>query len=272
MKEYISFLEYQKKLKNILSFHLNDKQNYENYIFDTLEYQEYSNLYKESLKNFKNFIQNYPIHDSLELGILYTYFLLPHGIFSVSDHFSYSCEKSLFEPQEMLGSKIISGIGCCRHIAKNLIDILNYCNFTSYYLTTLSISKSELHALVGLYFNDEKFVLDPTNKKIGYFIDEEYIETSDPFNSLNSHIYRSCYYDSRYYRMRDQCMGADDLNSYFSKKSLKEVERIYTIYCDMATLYIKKEKEFQDFKKEETENYQKIYKKMNQFFYYQTEV
>lgn len=85
MKQYIDYFTYQKKLDNILTFHLFEKEKYEEYLFETSVYQKYLELYQQILRDFKEFIRKYPIHDSLELGILYTYFLLPNGIFSLNN-------------------------------------------------------------------------------------------------------------------------------------------------------------------------------------------
>lgn len=271
MKQYIDYFTYQKKLNNILTFHLFEKENYEEYIFDTNIYQKYLYTYQQVLKDFKEFIQNYPIHDSLELGILYTYFLLPNGIFSLFNNFSYFREYSLFEPKELLGSKIISGTGCCRHIAKNLIDILNVCGFEAYYLSTQLLDESDFHALVGLCFQNKKYVLDPTNKKIGYFIDEDYIMTKNPITQSRKRIFRCCAYDSKRKQELEQSLNLNDIKKYYQKIPLHEIESFFDIYADIAVLYYKNQQDFQNFKREEIENYQKIYKKMNNLFYYRKE-
>ena len=271
MKQYIDYFTYQKKLNNILTFHLFEKENYEEYIFDTNIYQKYLYTYQQVLKDFKEFIQNYPIHDSLELGILYTYFLLPNGIFSLFNNFSYFREYSLFEPKELLGSKIISGTGCCRHIAKNLIDILNVCGFEAYYLSTQLLDESDFHALVGLCFQNKKYVLDPTNRKIGYFIDEGYIMTENPITQSKKKIFRCCSYDSKKKQFLEQMLNINDIQGYYQKESFDKLESFFNIYADIAVLYYKNQQNFQNFKREEIENYQKIYKKMNNLFYYRKE-
>lgn len=271
MEKYISFLEYQKKLKNVLTFHLLEKQNYEEYLLKTHEYQEYLEAYQKSLKDFKDFIQNYNIHNSLELGILYTCFLLPKGIFSITNQFQYSYSKVLFEPLEMLGSKVISGRGCCRHISKNLVDILNTCGYEAYYLKTEEINLSELHALVGIIYDSKKLTLDPTNKKIGYFIDQENIQTQGFLNINKKYLYHCCCYNGIDNRFNEQFMNEYDVDDFYHTPSLKEIHELFDIYSDISILYYQNEIDFLKFKKEQVSNYQKIYKNMNQFFSYKKE-
>lgn len=271
MKQYIDYFTYQKKLDNVLTFHLFEQEKYEEHLFETSVYQNYLEHYRQILRDFKEFIQKYPIHNSLELGILYTYFLLPNGIFSLDDHFSYFQEYSLFEPKELLGSKVISGNGCCRHVAKNLVDILNTCGFESYYLSTQLLDESAFHALVGLCFQNKKYVLDPTNKKIGYFIDEDYIMTENPFTQSNERIFRCCSYDLPQKKILEQMLNENDVQSYYQKEPFHKIESFFDIYADIAVLYYKKQQDFANFKREEIENYQKIYKNMKKLFYYRKE-
>lgn len=269
MKEYISFLEYQKKLKNILSFHLLEKQNYEQYLSKTHEYQEYMAVYQEVLKDFKSFIQNYNIYSSLELGILYTCFLLPKGILSITNQFQYKYLKGIFEPLEILGAKVISGRGCCRHISKNLVDILNTCGYEAYYLKTEKIDLSELHALVGIIYDNKKLTLDPTNKKIGYFIDQENIQIQGFLNTNKKYLYHCCYYNGDAQRLNEQDLNKLNIDNFYQKDSLNEIISLFDIYSDIAILYYENEQSFKEFKKEQMDHYQKIYQKMNQFFYYE---
>lgn len=268
MKEYISFLEYQKKLKNILSLHLFERQNYEEYLLETPEYQEYMAVYQEVLKDFKSFIQNYNIHSSLELGILYTCFLLPKGILSITNQFQYKYLKGIFEPLEILGAKVISGRGCCRHISKNLVDILNTCGYEAYYLKTEKIDLSELHALVGIIYDNKKLTLDPTNKKIGYFIDQENIQTQGFLNTNKKYLYHCCYYNGISNLLNEQFMNDYNVDDFYHRNSLEEIKELFNIYSDISILYYQNELDFLKFKKEQICNYQKIYKNMNQFFSY----
>lgn len=147
---------------------MNNNQDYDEYIKQTKEYQLLDKLYNNHLNNLSNIIDMLNINTPYDLSLLYTYFLIPNGILSITDTFKYHKNTTkAYEFINILGPKVLTGTGVCRHIVKHLSDINQTLNFDTYILIADSLTSKIKHALLGISEQNQKFLFDPTNKVIG---------------------------------------------------------------------------------------------------------
>lgn len=154
----------------------------EQYIKSTDEYEKISNLYNEYVTGISELIKVFGNLDIYEIGILYT-ILLKNGFLSKTKTFeSCNIENDNRIIFDILGARITSGFGVCRHEAKLLIDIYNKLNYVSDYIQCKSGLHSSIlknypniffklkrssHAIVGIMDETEYLIFDPTWETIG---------------------------------------------------------------------------------------------------------
>lgn len=164
----------------------NKQQNnitYEEYIKQTKEYQTLNKLYTTHLNKLSTIIEMLNINNTYDLSLLYSYFLIPNGILSTTNTFKYyNSPTKAYEFIEIIGPKVLTGTGVCRHIVKHLSDLSRTCNLDNYILIADTFNSKIKHALLGIVDKEQKFLFDPTNKVIGT-INNEQISFHNPITS-----------------------------------------------------------------------------------------
>ena len=152
-------------------------------------YDELLKYYNEYLKEFSEFIKYYKIEDAFFFNTLVTK-LIHDGYFSFSGLYQYENSlisnkiKNYKEDVYLLGSRVFTDYGICRHCASFLNDINNESGFNSIsllvrpvnensiYLKTSKLFPSDYsnHMVIGINTKEGKFLFDPTNKSAGEFL------------------------------------------------------------------------------------------------------
>lgn len=118
------------------------------FIKTTEEYQRLTTLYDEYITLIAELIKE-TYDEIFDVAAYYTK-LLHNGIFSYNCEFNYKKLKIDFGHRlDMLGARIASGFGVCRHIAMNLKDIYNKLDYNAAFL------------ICGLYDNKIDFQNQP---------------------------------------------------------------------------------------------------------------
>lgn len=159
-------------------------------IIETYEgYSELTKYYKEYLKEFSDFVKYYKIEDALFFNTLIS-LLIDQGYFTSSGLYMYEKEltkknlKDFKEDTFLLGSRVFTDHGICRHTASLLNDIDNEYGFDSINLLVKTTNKNSIflkvaeytsmdysdHLVVGINTKDGKFIFDPTNRSVGEFL------------------------------------------------------------------------------------------------------
>lgn len=152
-------------------------------------YDDLTKCYKEYLKEFSEFIKYYKIEDAFFFNTLVT-LLINQGYFTTSGLYIYENEltkkslKDFKEDKFLLGSRVFTDRGICRHTASLLNDINNEYGFDSINLLVKTTNKNSIflkaaeytsmdysdHLVVGINTKDGKFIFDPTNRSVGEFL------------------------------------------------------------------------------------------------------
>lgn len=212
-------------------------------------YKESLEYYKKILLDFRNLYQNIPIENVEDLEILYEYFLLPNGIFTFLNKFHYEMENSLIEPIPLLGAKVVRGTGTCRHIGQLFIDITKACDLEAYTLWVTRKENSNIgHVLIGLIEEDKRKIYDPTNHRLGKFLDNDNIICKATENEETSITYSLDLLTKYKFQNKRNYL---DIQNYLEKDlpNIIDFEEYTEKKNKMQELYKEYEKDFLDFKK-----------------------
>lgn len=178
----------------------------EHYIKSTYEYKKMNTLYEEYVTAISKLIKEFGNLDIYEIGILYT-FLLKNGFLSENKSFEYrDLKNDNLIIEDILGARITSGFGVCRHEASNLMDVYNKLNYKAEHITCkaglhdsvfknhptlFSLLKRVSHAMVGVKNDNEYLVFDPTWETFGNLSknNKNIIETKRFCDEINNILY-----------------------------------------------------------------------------------
>lgn len=108
-------------------------------------------LYQYFIKNYNQLNKIFYLNNPIEIYAMFTY-LLDNGYLSKNKNFKYST-KNLNDIYNLLGTDVINGHGCCRHISSMFCDILNNygvesCNLCVYLGDSIVYNNDELTKLI----------------------------------------------------------------------------------------------------------------------------
>jgi len=148
------------------------------------EYKECTELYDKFVTSIANLFEKLQIKNPLEIAVLYNY-ILEKGYLSKDSKYKYHIFKNEDELyHELLGTRITTGYGVCRHNASLLTDILNKMGNIAATVPVLSSKESDFiqktaninndqidgnHCITGMLVDDKKVTYDPTHRRIGIF-------------------------------------------------------------------------------------------------------
>ena len=154
-----------------------------NYIENTEEYQKCYTLYRQLLEETAElFVKCSADKDPLMLGILHG-ILLHNGFLSINNEFNYhNYDIDMGFAYELLGARVCSSTGVCRHITKNSVDLYRLLGHNATYSQVKMLKEDNIylkhkilldikapkptHAVTGVVGKDGKFVLDITNSRV----------------------------------------------------------------------------------------------------------
>lgn len=184
-----------------------DTQKFNNNLFNIMnenddEYLKIRELYKKYVSNIAAYIKRMNITDPIEVGMFFT-IMLSSGVFSSDRRYNYKKEKNcedIFYPQ-ILGAKILTGIGVCRNSSALLNDIYNELGYESMDISvsTKKYLKSSNHAVVMVKNDKGSIIIDPTSCAIG-ILDEKSKKCSNVISFLgvdtDKHYYLKNYVEN----------------------------------------------------------------------------
>lgn len=139
----------------------------------TKDIEDIVSIYKDVVKSYVKLNDKLELKSPIDINAGLT-FALNNGYLSYNKHFKY-CTDNNKDILRSLGTKTITGLACCRHIATLLNDILQEKNIKSYTIPALmkkdSADISFLQSIIGNHlitiseYNDKVYYLDPTNNK-----------------------------------------------------------------------------------------------------------
>lgn len=156
------------------------------YIKSTREYQRLTNLYDDYITIIAKLIKE----NSDEIFDVATYYinLLHTGILSYNCGFSFRNLKTDYDNRlGILGARIASGFGVCRHMAMNLKDVYDKLGYNASYISCdkynnkidfqkqpnskfkKQVVPKTTHAIVGVTNGRKSLIVDPTWQAIGRF-------------------------------------------------------------------------------------------------------
>lgn len=157
---------------------------------ESKEYKELQDKYNLFLKEFTSFIKEYKLNDALTLNLLVSD-LLSTGYFSYSGEFEYDYglvnnkNKWMHEDTLLMGSRVFTDLGVCRHQAAFLTDVNNEYGYDSITLHIRGLKDNNPllylpiprslqprfanHAATGVCTEKGKIVVDPTWETIAEF-------------------------------------------------------------------------------------------------------
>lgn len=177
-KNYISLFIEKKDLK-YLTYLLSG--NLEEYDYETIYnqvmrldiYSKCEELYNMFISFYGNYLKTLSFASAMEATFFVEYALF-YGYFSVKNFYKYHPYK--YEPFvifPLLGTRILSGYGVCRHTASFFIDILNALGYATCYLGCLPITDLNrfpeicchvTHAIPGVIDDRYAFAFDYNHK------------------------------------------------------------------------------------------------------------
>ena len=112
---------------------------------------EIKHLYQYFIKNYNQLNKIFYLNNPIEIYAMFTY-LLDNGYLSKNKNFKYST-KNPNDIYNLLGTDVINGHGCCRHISSMFCDILNNygvesCNLCVYLGDSIVYNNEELTKLI----------------------------------------------------------------------------------------------------------------------------
>lgn len=247
--EYNRFLTYNEYRK--IFFNTFDKiiigsdLSYDKYIRTTLEYKETFKLYKLYLTRLKNLFKYLNITDSLDIAIICTYFLIPNGYLSLNDKFVRKIENcSNCEFINLLGSKVVTGSGVCRHIVKFLVDLNKMFNNESYFVVLKSVDKNMDHVVLGLNYNNSKFIIDPLNKGLG-LVKDNMVTLFDP---LKIDMLVNYKLDKSKYKQVSDKLNYLNIGKFYDLDNVSDLDIFKEKYDNMRLKYLYFKELFEEFK------------------------
>lgn len=238
----------------------------EQQLYETLN----SDLYKECLELYKDYVKDISImyndlgfSSDLSTCVAY-YFSLQTGLFSENGNYSYETSDKEFDVFcEIMGSRVTTGEGCCRHNASLLTDIINEMGGKA---ACLPVCLSEFekirkkqeatHMVTGLLHDGKKVVFDPTIEaqvaslaSISLFNDDSkniFATTLD--GKLKHHLRYNIVFDKydANNKLKQEILACDNLVD------------VGNIYLDSSIKFIKYFPDFVDFNKEEQPKVKKL--------------
>lgn len=215
--------------------------------FQKLEifYNEYTTKIAELIKSFDGL-------DMYQQNLLYNN-LLHYGLLSMTSTFEFHNYSIDNDENSVLGARITSGNGVCRHMATNQIDVFEKLGYQTVDITCFAkypnlLKKHpniyllsqilnftrfpcELHAITGIYNNKEHLVVCPTTSLIGVQNTKKNIYLVSPIEpnerkaefiiSSLGNTFEHPYEHKKFLKLL--C-----LPNYIETKSLEELKEIYT--------------------------------------------
>lgn len=240
-------------------FHRTLYKDCEQHFYDVLN----SDLYKECLEVYKDYVKDISVmyndlgfSSDLSACIAY-YFSLQTGLLSEDGNYSYETSTRYFDAFcEIMGSRVATGEGCCRHNTSLLTDIINEMGGKAACLPVCSSEFDKVrkkqeatHMVAGLLHDGKKVAFDPTvevlfasNATISLFSDDckdRFATTLD--GKLNHHLRNNIVFDKY------------DANSKLKREILAcdNLVDVGNVYLDSSVKFIKYFSDFVDFNKEE---------------------
>lgn len=228
--------------------------------YDTLN----SDLYKECLALYKDYVKDISVmyNDlgfSSDLSTCVAYcFSLQTGLFSENGKYSYKVFDNDFDVFcEIMGSRVTTGKGCCRHNASLLTDIINEmggkaASFPVYSSSFDKVSKNKdaTHMVTGLLHDGKKVAFDSTVK--AQFASMHAISL---FNDTDSKKIFTTTLDKTWkHHLKDNAVfDMYDVNNKLKQEVLScdSLVDVDNIYVESSDKFIKYYSDFVDFNREE---------------------
>lgn len=241
-------------ISNSLNLELNN--NSENYIKNTDEFMDLEILYDEYITEIAKLIKMFGDLDIYEVSVLYI-ILLKNGILSKERSFNYHRYDEDNDYRSILGSRIASGYGVCRHESFNLLDVFNKLGYQNSYIACkadmhnskfknipklFSIFTKDTHGIGIIADSKEHLIVDPTWECVGKFSKEESTIKARKFWDVENNLL--------YYLNYDKLQRKDV--SYFNKlESMLEKPNYLDIHPSEETKL-----KFRNIKQTVTENFE----------------
>lgn len=155
-------------------------------------------LYNQLLDDLVLEVMNSSIEkDPLTLLILLGNYLIPFGFLSYTSSFHCTDSEKLFKNNNyeydyssyIEGSYVLSGYGCCRHVASFASDFLTQMGIPNDIITCITAKEEQIinnmiehtfpnHAIIGCKINSKYYLVDIFNQVYPLEIKGEYIETN----------------------------------------------------------------------------------------------
>ncbi len=148
-------------------------------LYNTPEYKRCKDLYDEFIRELARFMNDMGVNDTLDIGALFME-LLYCGYLSVPGRFEYhryDIDNDICS--DIMGARVLSGSGVCRHIAGCLIDLYKAMGYPAAYVTVVttnnelsSVIKDKIlpfrtnHAVVLVADKYGKYIFDPTHMDV----------------------------------------------------------------------------------------------------------
>lgn len=208
---------------------------------NTDEYERCLYSYKEYISKVAKLIKSMDIDSSLDVAMIYMD-LLYNGDLSLNGNFEYhKYSKDYDYCQDLWGARVVSGYGVCRHIASSLVDVYKELGYTACYLSVRacenkfkSIISSKInpqpanHAVVVVYGNKGKYIVDPTKRAIYQFLEDNDFAKCVYGNGIGNLVrinYNEYVDRNRRFSFEDYSSMRCSKNVLFTRRYLEEVCR-----------------------------------------------
>lgn len=226
-KNYIS-LFIEKKDLNYLTYLLSG--NLEKYDYETIYnqvmrldiYSKCEELYHMFISFYGDYFKALGFSSAMEATFFVEYALF-YGYFSVKNFYKYHPYK--YEPFvifPLLGTRILSGYGVCRHTASFFIDILNALGYTTCYLGCIPISNIKdmpeccprgTHAIPAIMDDSYAFAFNYNHKNTkGDIVVFDLSYTNENRTVLKEVLHN-------FYYLIDETFKIEDISMFYQKKS-----------------------------------------------------
>ena len=164
MKEYIIYYWNNYNLDN--SYHKKD------------DYKKLKVLYEEYVKNIANYFKKIGLNDIISIATYFSYLVKQSGLSCTNEFELKNVNDTDILKCNLIGSNVVLGKGCCRHLSILLSDIYKELGFESETLLVKAYNTNFIHFYERILkyinhavviVNDSKgnIVVDPTNSLIG---------------------------------------------------------------------------------------------------------
>ena len=157
-----------------------DYYHHNQFLLKQSDIRELRFLYNDYLSRVVDIFLNYEITNPLEVA---DYFerALWNGAFSQEGSFQYDAADYKHNLEILTGKRIMSGVGCCRHISALFDEFLDYYPFKNSFVLCgkRKNDKVPIHAVNLLEVNGKKMIRDITCKKSYLFVTRNQLKSVD---------------------------------------------------------------------------------------------